>query len=304
MCRVVARDAILTVRLAGALRPSGDRVFRMTLSVAALRYVVEPVARVGDFVREGDLVARVVSPHADVREAQERAMLHLLESQLADARREALEGGGDAAGQLQVVAAEKRVEQARANVEAFGRVLAGVELRSPFDGVVVEVHEKDATSDAVAVARVVRLDPLIFEAPLPPGLAVPSPGSACEVSAQGRRRGGVARGCAPFATSEGLAVLVVEVANADRAFAAGQRAEVTFDASVQRASFVPASAVLPEPGGLWVWVDGPRGCEARKVMALAPPGGNPELAVSGVVEGELVVADVAAFLRAGGGGRG
>jgi RND family efflux transporter MFP subunit len=300
-CRVRACDVTMSVRVEGVLRPSAEQTLRAALSAAALRYVIELVAHEGDLVRRGDLIARVVSPHANVRESQERSMLHLLEAQLLDARHAALRMH-DAAAQLQVAAAEKRVEQARANVEASRLVLAGVELRSPFDGIIASTYAGDSTSNAyepVTVARVVQFDPLRVEAALPSGISAPPAGEACEVNAGGVRRSASVRGSAPLATSDGLVVLVVEVPNADRAFAAGQRAEVTLGASKQRVSFVPASAVVPEPGACWVWVEGPRGLEARPVQILSAIDGA-EVAVAGVVEGEHVVVDAAAFLRAGG----
>lgn len=300
-CRVHARDVTMSVRVEGVLRPSAEQTLRAALSAAALRYVIELVAHEGDLVRRGDLIARVVSPHANVREGQERSMLHLLESQLLDARHDAL-GKPDAEAQFQVAAAEKRVEQARANVETSRLVLAGVELRSPFDGIIASTYASDSTSNAyepVTVARIVQFDPLRFEAALPSGISAPPAGEACEVSAGGVRRSAAVRGSAPLATSDGLIVLIVEVPNADRAFAAGQRAEVTLGASRRRVSFVPASAVVPEPGAFWVWVEGPRGREARQVQVLSAIDGA-EIAVVGVVEGEHVVVDAAAFLRAGG----
>lgn len=288
---VEARATSEPVIFEATLRPSDERELRTSLSVAAYVFVLESyaVAR-GDRVRKGDLIARFVSPHAAVRVAHERSMKHLLEAQLADAQRAAVRGN-DAAANLGVTAAMQRLEQSRAALEAQLTVAAGVELRSPIDGVIAELPALPAPGGASAfVARVVANDPLRLEVAVPMGDGVPASGTPLEGTVGSVRWRGVVRGLAPVADSTGSATLLIDVANPEGALPAGVRVRGSVGVGARVGCFVPASALLREGDRYVVWALGATGFVARAVT-LVSRADTPSVEVRGLREGELVLRD-------------
>ena len=192
-------------------------------------------------------------------------------------------------------AAAQRVEQGRAAVLAASLIAAGVELRSPIDGVIAELAQPLAPppgQQVVALARVVAIDPLLLELPLPPADALPGVGARVEIFAGGRAREARVRSLAPLVDVAGLMVLLLEVPNADRALAAGLRASGTLAVGARTGAFVPADAIGLTRTGPCVWVASVDGLERRAVRVLAD-GEDGWVEVWGLAPGERLLADAA-----------
>lgn len=273
------------------LRPSLERELRASLSIAAHSFVLDAyaVAR-GDRVRKGDLVARLSSPNATLRLAQERSMNHLLQAQLADAQRAAAKGN-DPTAKLGVTAATQRLAQSQAALDAQLAIAEGLELRSPIDGVIAELPALPAPGGTTAlVARVVAIDPLRLEVPIPFGDRVPQRGAVLEGSAGPMRWRGIVSGIAPVANSGESVTLVIDVANPDGLIPAGFRASGEIDVGARAGCFVPSSALLRRREQDVVWVLGSAGFAARKVWPVTRAGAS-SVEVRGVYEGERVLRD-------------
>lgn len=296
---VEARTTADPVTFEATLQPSDERDLRVSLSVAAYSFVLESyaVAR-GARVRKGDLVARFVSPHGAVRVAHERSMMHLLEAQLVDARRAAMRGN-DPTADLGVTAATQRLEQSRATLEAQRAVAAGIELRSPIDGVITELPTIPAPGGATAlVARILATDPLRIEAPVALGDRLPPPGTALEGTVGAMRWRGVVRGLAPLVGADGSATLLIDVANPDGALPAGVRARGEIDVGARTGCFIPASALLREGDRYVAWTLGAAGFVARTVWPVSRAGAS-TVEVRGLREGERVLRDALDHRAAG-----
>lgn len=294
---VAARTTDAPVHVPGVLRCADERTLSTTLSAAAVEFVLDYLVAAGTRVRCGDLIATSTSPHAGLLCDHERSMGHLLEAQLADARR-GMAANEDEATRLGVVAATQRLEQSRAKLLAHEGARDGIEHRSPIDGVVVELRRTaGAASRVVQVARVVSVDPLYVDVPVPFGQAMPTPGTPCEVSVGATRHAARVRALAAVADSSGLPIVEVEVPNSDGELAVGLAVCVRVDVGSRPAVFVPRSAAWVAPTGLIVQVAGAHGFEPRQLCFLGDDIEQPELEVHGILAGERIALDAAACVR-------
>lgn len=292
--RVVGRETRAPIRRSGVLRAAEEIDVRTVLVAANTRFLMERIGLDrGDAVRAGDLIARLTVPHADIQAAEQARMMYAYKAALASAQREARTAGDAVAADLEIKGALSRYEGSRASLHMAERAMAGVEVRSPIDGVVVELPPVEAGSwDPVVVARIARIDPLVLEVGFPFGHQIPVPGARCDVIVGNVRRQATARGIAPHTDARGRAVLMLDVENADRALPAGLRVDVLIDAGTRHGRFIPSSAVQRDGDVCRVRVVASDGPEQRTVEIVSGVLDDPEVEVSGLRPGELVVRDV------------
>jgi membrane fusion protein (multidrug efflux system) len=151
--RLESSEARLQIRLPGEITGSRDA----TLASQAGGFVEGVYVKRGDYVREGDVIARVNASVYSAQKDQADAQYALAASELQ--RVEAL---GDLASPAQLQAVRTQVEVARANVR-LARVNANrASIRAPFSGTVtqIDLEKGEVLNPTAPVARVVQLDPV------------------------------------------------------------------------------------------------------------------------------------------------
>lgn len=151
--RLENTTAQLDLRLPGEITGSRDA----TLASPSGGFVEGVFVKRGDFVREGDVIARINGSVFYAQKEQAEAQFALAASEL-----ERLEGLGDLGTPAQLQAARTQVEVARANVRMARVNATRASIRAPFSGTVTQINlEKGEVLNPTApVARVVQLDPV------------------------------------------------------------------------------------------------------------------------------------------------
>ncbi len=182
----VSVDAAVRERFAPLLWSPGSVVSRRDARIAAEQdgRVVE-VAEVGTRLARGDVIARVDDRLLRLREAELRADLGRIESQLEHARRQeqrlqALADKGTVSGsalddaRAQRSMLEQDQARARASLDTARHRLANAQIRAPFDGVVAErfVERGEYLGVGTPVARLVDVASVEVQARAPVSMAV------------------------------------------------------------------------------------------------------------------------------------
>ncbi len=181
----VSVDIAVSERFAPLLWSPGSVVSRRDARIATEQdgRVVE-VAEVGTLIARGEVIARVDDRLLRLREAELRADLGRIESQLAHARRQeqrlqpladkgTVSGAAldDARSQRSML--EQDLQRARASLDTARHRLANAQVRAPFDGVVAErfVERGEFLGVGTPVLRLVDTDSVEVQARAPVSLA-------------------------------------------------------------------------------------------------------------------------------------
>ena len=153
VARLENNAASLELRLPGEITGSRDA----TLASQSGGFVEGVYVKRGDFVREGDVIARINASVMYAQKEQADAQFALAASEL-----ERVEALGDLATPAQLQATRTQVEVARANVRMARVNATRASIRAPFDGTVTQLNLErgEVLSPTAPVARVVQLDPV------------------------------------------------------------------------------------------------------------------------------------------------
>ncbi len=178
---VAPHDFAVRIRVAGRVVPPVDR--QATVSSSVVGRLQEVLAREGQRVRQGDVMARVDARTLEESLRSAEAALKRTEADAAFRRdvarrsRELYEKGVVArqdadADASAAVAAEAGVVEATSGLSAARRNRGWADVTAPFDGVVVKVlrhpgEQVDGTA-ATAIVEVAGLDPLEVSLDVPP----------------------------------------------------------------------------------------------------------------------------------------
>lgn len=139
-------------------KKSEDNVTRAAL----LSRLAEAQALYDDAVRRYNLLAGVAGSEFDRSQAEAELRIAQQDLELAEQAYEELQIGPDPD---RVAMAEARLRSAEAQLEASRKVLAGLELKAPFDGTVssLEVHEGEWVAPGQPLLELADLDHLLVE---------------------------------------------------------------------------------------------------------------------------------------------
>jgi membrane fusion protein (multidrug efflux system) len=253
VARLENNSARLELRLPGEISGSRDA----TLATQAGGFVEGVYAKRGDFLREGDTIARINASVMEAQKDQAEAQLALATSELQ--RVEAL---GDLATPAQLQAVRTQVEVANANVRMARLNASRATIRAPFDGTVTQLNLErgEVLSPTAPVARVVQLDPVhvtvsvsdrdvgVLHEGMPVSISVDAVAGVFEGSITSIDR------AADLNTRTFLAEM--SVANADGRLLPGMIASASIEARVGEDSIVlPQDWLVTSRAGVGVYVD-------------------------------------------------
>lgn len=293
-----------TIPVTGTLAPLQEAVVK----TRAPGVLSEVLAREGDAVREGQLLARVEATDLHAQLAARQADVAATQAQLNWAQRnlgrqrELLEKGFISRNAFDNVQNEEqvaraRLDAARAQQAQAAKALADAQLPSPIDGIVATRHAEPGErlpADA-PVLTVVSLERLELAANVPTteiaGVSIGQPVRVRVDGFEGRVFEGRVERINPQATAgAGVVPIYLVVDNADRALRAGLFAHGELMLSAGQPSVVvPAAALHGEGGERYVFaVEGGR-VTKRPVQVAYVIGGRAVIA-QGVSDGTTVVA--------------
>jgi RND family efflux transporter MFP subunit len=292
------------------------------IATRAAGVVSEVAFRVGDRVREDDLLVQIDDDLASIRRRTARAALEAAEAgvEVAEAsarraeqafeRQSGLQGStAFSKGQyedLEASLAEARaaVGRARAEVGQARAELARAEydvrqstIRAPFSGVVVERHAQPGSYIALgdAVARVLDVSALEIEADMPVRL-VPGLSEGMTLTArfdQGPELEATVRGILPLetvSTRTRPVRLSADLADAeDLPLAAGKSITLEVPVTAPREALVVPKDALVQSAGAWTVMVVEDGTVARRQVELGQSDGERIEVLSGLSDGEVVV---------------
>lgn len=263
--RLENTSASLDLRLPGEITGSRDA----TLASAGGGFVEGVYVKRGEFVREGDVIARVNASIYAAQREQADAQYALAASEL-----ERVKALGDLASPAQIQAASTQVEVARANVRLARVQASRASIRAPFDGTVTQINLErgEVLNPAAPVARVVQLDPVHVTVSVSDrDVGVLHEGMPVQISVDavaGLFDGRVASidRAADLDTRTFLAE--IEVTNADGRLLPGMIATASIEAHVGEGSIIlPQDWLVTSRAGVGVFVDEDGTARWRPVVA-------------------------------------
>jgi len=290
-------EAPTLLEVTGTVRP----VARAILSARVMGVIEEMPVTLGQQVRAGDVIARIAAGEIDARVAQARSQLNQAERDLA---RESALLARNASTADTVRNLGDRVAITQAMVREAEVMLGYVTVRAPFDGVIARkpANTGDLAAPGQPLAEVEGSDRFHIEAGIPDSSAVPLAIGAelsVEVPATGVRFAARLEELSSAADAQARTVLVRLAVPAGITVRSGQFARVQIPGVSARALLVPATAVSTLGQMERVFVAGPGNATVLRLVKSGARRGDQVEILSGLSDGERIVAAPPANLREG-----
>ena len=251
--------------------------------------------KVGDKVRKGQALAVVES--ASVRSSLDASEASLRQAEDGWERIEKVRQSRSVT-EVKVVEVETKLEQARAAAKAARRSVEDMTLRSPFEGVVSAVHFSDGVQIGIAepVVEVVDLSSLEIHFPLPENeYAEVRPGTVAAVSIPAvglsELRGSVeSKGAVASKLSRSYDCILRLDGQMDPGVMPGMVCKIMLSSKGENACIVPASAVMTDMQGRYVW-SATRDTVEKKYITVGGYSGRGIVVTEGLQDGDLVITE-------------
>ncbi|HVU24933.1 MAG TPA: efflux RND transporter periplasmic adaptor subunit [Opitutus sp.] len=301
-----ARVRLVTARIAtapvltevtGTIRP----VQRATIAAKVMGAIDELPVALGQPVHAGDLLLRISAAEISAKVAQAQAQLNLARRDL-DRERDLLTKGASTADMVKGL--EDRFAMTQAMVREAETMLGYATIRAPFDGVVARkfVNAGDLAAPGQPLLEIEGAGAFEVDAAVPDSLIGPlavGQRLAVAVPSAGLAFPGLVTEISSAADPAAHTVLVKIAVPQEATVRSGQFARVSVPGSPVPAILVPATAVTTYGQLERVFVAGAgHHAELRLVKTGAARGDDIEI-LSGLDDGESVVAPVPANLREG-----
>jgi RND family efflux transporter MFP subunit len=292
-----AENVATSTEITGTVRP----VQRAQLAAKLMGTIDELPVTLGQRVRAGDLLAKISAGEISARLVQAQSSLSAVRRDL-DRERDLLTKGASTADLVRGL--EDRFAGAQAMVREAEVMLGYATLRAPFDGVISRklANAGDLASPGLALLEIEGLASFEVEAAVPDTLAAKlAPGAplTVEIPATGAAFSGTLAELSSTADANARSVLAKISVPAGTAVRSGQFVRVQLPGAPVRTLLAPAAAVLAlgQMERVFIVGDGNRAV-LRLVKTGATRGDRIEI-VSGLDEGERIVAAPSATLRDG-----
>lgn len=297
LARVTAADSPVLTEITGTVRPARQA----TIAAKIMGSISDLPVALGQHVAAGDLLVQLSAREIDARLAQAHAQRNTASRDLE--RERALLARGASTGEL-VRNLEDRLAGSEALVREAEAMRGYTELRAPFAGVIARKHADtgDLAAPGQPLLELDGIDNFQVEAPVPDSLAAPlAVGQPLTVIAPStsRRLDGTLLEISSAVDSAARAVSVKIALPAGSGVRSGQFVRVLLPGPAVRALLVPASAVSRVGQMERVFVAGSDGRAVLRLVKTGAVRGDRIEIVSGLEEGESVVAAPPAGMREG-----